>query len=565
MKIKKLFGKKSEADATVELEAEGSNAVATDSGEAGSLNGQRVKKAKKAKKTKRLKNQALLKKGSYSLTITAVFIAGVILLNVLVGVLSDRFVLEFDMSTEKNNSISEENLEYIKNVEDDIEIIFCAEPEDYAENGYMAYYAQQYNVTENAADYYRQTITLVDKYADYNKKLKVTYMDTQSSEFSAVASEYSSDSLSYGDIIVSCEKNGKKRSKIVGYEDIYYLSEDSTYAAYGYTSATVAGNNIETALTSAIVYVTSSETKTVAMLTGHSSADYTEAYKELLEANNYTVETVSDALVTSIPDTYDAIVIAAPNSDFIGSELDAVSAFLDNDGKLDKGLIFFGSTSSPYLTNLYDFLSQWGISVDDGVLFETNDNNHMVDDPFTMGFYSSGNDEITDDVTLCITSANVPITTAFESQDGITVTSLIDSLESVVAAPKDTKSDWSGAGDYTQQSYCGLVQAVKEDYDDDNNLIASYVMAFSSTDFINSVYNEQSNVSNKNVLLAAAERAAGAEDTGISFISKTITDESFADSVSQGSANAIMLIFMLIIPLGILAVGIVVYIRRRNA
>lgn len=560
MKIKKLFGRKTETEISPESTV---SEIPDESASEDSvkLNG---KESKKTKKKRKLKNQAFFKKGSYSLAVTAAFIAAVIIFNILVGALSDRFVLEFDMSAEKSNSISEENLEYIKNIEDDINVIFCAQPDDYV-GGYMTYYAQAYGVTEDATEYYKQTLTLVDKYADYNKKIKVSYMDTQSSEFSSVASEYSSESLSYGDIIVSCEKDGKKRSKIVGFEDIYYLYEDSTYAAYGYTTSTVSGNNIETALTSAIAYVTSAETKTVAMLTGHSSADYTEAYKELLEDNNYTVETVSDAIISSIPDTYDAVVIAAPNSDFNGSELDVLSSFLDNDGKLGKGLIFFGSTSSPYLTNLYDFLSQWGINIDDGVLFETNDNNHMVDDPFTMGLYSSGNDELTDDVSLCITASNVPITAGFDSQDGITVASLIDTLDSVVAAPKDTASDWTGAGDYTQQTYSGLIQAAKEDYDDDNNLISSYVMAFSTTDFINSAYNEQTGVDNKNVLLAAAERATGAENTGISFISKTITDESFADSVTESASKTIMYIFMIILPIVILIVGIVVYIKRRNA
>lgn len=524
------------------------------------------KKEKKPKKAKRLKNQALFKKGSYSVAITAAFIACVIVLNVLVGALSDRFVLEFDMSTEKNNSISEENIEYIRDIEDEVSVIMCADSESYV-GGYMTYYAQQYNVSADATDYYKQTINLIDKYADYNKKIKVEYIDTQSSEFATVASEYSNDSLAYGDIIVSCEKNGNKRSKIIGFEDIYYLSEDSTYAAYGYTTSTVAGNNIETALTGAIAYVTSSETKRVAVLTGHSSTDYTEAYRTLLKENNYEVDVIEDTLITSIPDKYDAVVIAAPTTDFIGSELDALSAFLDNNGKLDKGLIFFADINSPYLTNLYDLLSQWGINVDDGVVFETNENNHMPDDPFTLGSYAAedSEDDITKNVNICITSSNAPLTAAFESRDGMTVTSLIETLETSVAAPKGTKAGWTGAGDYTKEKFSSLIQSVKEDYDDDNNYIASYVMVFSTTDFINSQYNEQTNVSNKDMLLAAAERAAGAEDSGISFVSKTITNESFSDQVTASSTKLIRIIFMLLLPVISLAVGIYVYIRRRNA
>ena len=90
-------------------------------------------------------------------------------------------------------------------------------------------------------------------------------------------------------------------------------------------------------------------------------------------------------------------------------------------------------------------------------------------------------------------------------------------------------------------------------------------MAFSSIEFLQSAYNEQSAVSNKNMTLAAAERAVGAGDTGISFVSKTITNESFADSVTQSSASAVRIIFMFILPIACIAVGIYIFIRRKNA
>ena len=78
---------------------------------------EKKKKLPKSKKPKLMKNQAFLKKGSFSLAITAAVVAGAIILNILVGALADRFVLEFDMSVNKDNSISAENIEYIKGIE----------------------------------------------------------------------------------------------------------------------------------------------------------------------------------------------------------------------------------------------------------------------------------------------------------------------------------------------------------------------------------------------------------------------------------------------------------------
>ena len=524
----------------------------------------KVKKVRKAKKVKKLKNQALLRKGGFSIAITAAVLAGIILFNVLVGALSDRFVLEFDMSAEKENSMSEENIDYIKGLETEIEIIVCATPDDYVE-GYMDYYAQKlYSITGDATDYYKQTITLLDKYPAYNDKIILNYVDTQASEFTEISSKYSNESLSYGDIIVSCTEN--EHYKIVGFEDIYELSEDTNYASYGYSANTVSGNNVETAVTSAIAYVTSDRIKKVALLTGHSKQDYTSDYQTLLKDNNYEITVVSDSMIGGISKEYDAVIIPAPTTDFLGSELEVLSEFLDNDGKLGKGLIFFADASAPYLTNFYDFLEEWGITVGEGVLFETNSQNYMPDDPMTMGTYPTSSDnDITKGMNFCITGYNVPITTAFETEGRITVTSLMSTPESVVAAPVGTATNWTGADEYEKQSYSSVVQSEILNYDSDNNELKSYVFAFSSVEFIYSTYNEQSSVSNKNMTFAAAEQAVGAEDTGISFISKTITNESFEDSVTEASLRVMRTIFMIIFPIVCVVIGIYIFIRRKNA
>ncbi len=522
------------------------------------------RKAKKEKKAKKLKNQALLRKGSFSIAITAAVLAGIILFNVLVGAFSNRFVLEFDMSAQKENSMSEENIDYIKGLKTEIEITVCATPDDYV-GGYMNYYAEKlYSVSEDATDYYKQTVTLLDKYSAYNNKITLRYVDTQDSEFTEISSKYSNESLTYGDIIVSCTED--ERYKIVGFEDIYELNEDTTYASYGYTTNTVAGNNIETAVTSAIAYVTSDKIKNVALLTGHSKQDYTSAYQTLLKDNNYEITVISDSMIGSISKEYDAVIIPAPTTDFLGSELEALSEFLDNDGKLGKGLIFFADASAPYLTNFYDFLGEWGIAVGEGILFETNSQNYMPEDPMTMGSYPTSSDnDITKGMNFCITGYNVPITAAFEAEGRITVTSLMSTPETVVAAPVGTATNWTGADEYPKQSYSSVVQSKTVNYDSDNNELKSYVFAFSSVEFIYSSYNEQSSVSNKNITLAAAERAVGAEDTGISFVSKTITNESFSDSVTESSLRVVRAIFMIIFPIACVVIGIYIFIRRKNA
>ena len=525
---------------------------------------EKKKKAKK-EKIKLIKSQFAFKRGSYSLALTAAVLAGLIVVNILVSALADRFNMEYDMSAQKTNSMSEENIEFLKNLEQEVNITFCADKESYA-SGYMAYYAQQYGVSEDASSYYAQTLTLVDKYSDYNKNIKIEFIDTQSTEFSAITQKYTSDSIGYGDILVSAKKGDNEKHKVVGFKDIYNITEDDTYAAYGMTTATVTGNNIETALTGAIAYVTSTKTKKLAILTGHSKADYTSDLNEMLTQNNYEVAYIKDELVTTISNEFDAVMIAAPVKDFIGSEIEALAKFLDNDGKLDKGLMFFADIDSPYLTNLYDFLSQWGIDVGEGILFETNSSNHIPDDPMTIGTYPIEDEEedITKNMDLFITGYNVPIEIGFETRDGISVTPLVATPESVVAAPVGTSKDWAGAGDYEQTSYPTIVQAVKEEYNEDNELMASYVVAFSSIEYFYSAYNSQASVSNNDICLAVAERLVRADKNGVKFTSKTITNESFAEQVTESSTKTMQVIFMILLPILSIAAGIYIFIRRRN-
>ena len=517
----------------------------------------------KDKKPKRIRNQAFWRKGSYSVAITAIFLAGIIVLNILVGVLSKRVMLEYDFSSDKKSSLSADNIDYVKNVKKDVSIVFCTSEDTYSD--YMSYYAQQYNVTSSASEYYDQTIKIVNKYADYNSKIDLQYIDPQSADFTKISSEYPNDKLSYGDIIVSAKNGNNTRYKIVKYTDIYSLTDDDTYAAYGYTTSAVTGNNIENALTGAISYVLSDKTVKVAFLTGHSAADITADYKTLLNDNNYEIETVSDKVINKISSEYDSVIIAAPTTDFLEGEIKALSEFLDNDSKLGKGIIVFADAATPYLSNLYNFLEDWGIAIEDGVVLETDEDNYIPDEPTTLGSYGTGDDDITADMRICITGENVPVTASFDKREDITVTSLTATPETAIAAPKGSGAGFADAGSYEKKSYSTCIMSEKLDYLDGTKEATSRIFVFSSTYFLTSEYNESSSVSNKNLSLAVTERACGNDKSEISFVTKSIENESFADDVTQSSSNLIVLFFVILLPLTLIIAGIFIFIKRRNS
>ncbi len=512
------------------------------------------------KKEKKIRNKAKLGRGAYSLVITAAVLAVLILFNLLVSVVAKKVDLEFDMTGSKANSISADNEKYLKTVKDDVTVIVCGERSEYT-NYLMQYSTSLYRTTGDET-YFKQTLSFLEKYQNINSKIKVEFIDMQSAEFTKISQQYSTIELAFGDLLVTCQKSkDNTRVKHIKFNDIYTVYDPSGFAAYGYDNYAIGANKLETALTGAISYVTSEKTYKVALLNGHATHDYTSAYKKLLEANNYSVTVVSDKIVSNISEDYDAAAILAPATDFISSETEALSKFLDNGGKGGKGLVFFADATNPALPNLYEFLSEWGIYVEEGVLMETNaDSMPNKEQKTALVSLPTGNSKLTENMNGFITGFNVPMLSGEASSADITVTKVASTLETAVKAPVGAADDWKpGEEDYAV--YDTVITAEKK-YSDSAK---SCVYAFSSIEFISSDWAENSSIANKDAVLAITEKASGVEDSGITFVAKSVTSESFQSSVTTGATGRVQILFMWILPLCVLIAGFAVYFIRRSA
>ncbi|MDD4796938.1 MAG: Gldg family protein, partial [Eubacteriales bacterium] len=72
------------------------------------------------KKPKILRNKKNVKYGGYSLLLTAAFLVAIILINVLVTALSDRFNLQVDMTQTRKYSLSTQTNQILKNLDKDV-------------------------------------------------------------------------------------------------------------------------------------------------------------------------------------------------------------------------------------------------------------------------------------------------------------------------------------------------------------------------------------------------------------------------------------------------------------
>lgn len=526
-------------------------------------------------KTSKLKSKYAFRHGAYAIVFTAVVIAAIIIVNVLVSALGQRFPLSLDITADKDYSVSGENLDYIRKVERPVTITVCATEGSYSQ--YMTQYASYYYMAEDQTDgkYFEQTLTLLDEYKKHNGNIKVVYADPQSPEFTDIQQRVgSSASLSYGSILVEStfELDGKEvyRSKVLGFSDLYDVTDSTggyaSYYGYGYV---VSGSKVESAVTSAIYSVTSDKTTEVTYISGNMQKDALNNLNSVLADNNYNVTELDNLLSNDIGENTEVLVIAAPTNDFSAAELAKLDKFLDNDGQRGKTLLFFASASSPELPNLYAFLAEWGINVGSGTVYETNQQNTLASLgwPQTIFGLQNKSSDFTASVNslskMYVSGVSVPITIGFESQGNRVTTELLSTSETVVNRPVGAGDDWK-PGNEAAGKYSAAVVSTDTLYAQDYSELKSYVVAFSSADFISEDMQFTSTIGNMDLAVGLVNVLSGRDADTVTFTNKTITVDSFADKVTGASVGIVYVLFIVIVPVAVLAVGIFVYIRRRR-
>lgn len=509
---------------------------------------------------RKLINTFKLKHGVYSVVITAVFLAIVIAFNWAFMALSDKYHWDIDMTPEKVHTMDKDNIKYLKSLKEEVQItVVASSASEYSQ--IMADFGPQYYQVYSGELYYAQTAEIVQKYATYNDNIKVRFMNPQTTEFTEINEKYVDLDIAYGDILVTYQISDKEeRIKKISYDEIYNY-DSNTYGGTSY----VTSNNIENALTNAITYVIGGETKKAVLITGHSKNDNTSNYVSLLKLNGYAVETISDKKITKIPADANIVAVLSPSSDFDESEIVLLSEFLDNNGELGKGFVYFADASSPELPILNAFMEEWGISFKKGILFENGNPDPSDASKLTM---SLGTTIDTTGMTDGRIEAayNVPMLTSAPADETITVTDLVLTSETTVIAPIGAASDWKPENKDTEGQYVGVAYSEKLNYDveNDNERRTSYVVAFSSVQFIQSEYAEQQQSDNKDIVLYCTDLAANITEGGVKFITKTITTEWYSD-VTESGENWLRGIFVIGLPILVLAVGVYVAIRRRRA
>lgn len=324
--------------------------------------------AEKPRKKKTLKLPKLnwrsnrkLRLGATATAITVVVVAVIVLINVVCGILADRFPWTLDLTADQTYSLSDESRAVAESVDKQIEIVALA-GEEYFSNPNMG--SEEYDTI------FRQFYLFTKEYESLSGgHITISYVDLEKNPTLSSSYEKTYEATS-GDILFLCGDIYRK----ISISDL--LEEDVDYTTYSYSVTSL----VEQKLASNISSVCGGKTVTVTFLTGHGeNEDSIAALKSLYELNGYFTQTLDFTTAQAISDTTGAIAIVGPTKDYSLDEIKRLREWLDNNGNLGRNLFVFANYAGT-CPNLYDFLSaDYGITITSNIIMETDANNYPMD------------------------------------------------------------------------------------------------------------------------------------------------------------------------------------------
>ncbi len=508
-------------------------------------------KKKKSRKERVKKDIRKLRYGGVATALTVVVVAVVVLVNVVANILNERFPINLDLTADKLFTLGDESREIVSSVEKDVEIVVFAEESTLANSS-----------TEGMGAIFKQLHELLGLYQSYSGgKIDVTYVDLNSDP--TLMTRYSEYEATSYDVLFLC---GDRHQKVNIYDMFTY-----NYDYYS-QSVNVTASKVEQMMASNLMMVTSDETPQILFLTGHGEDAYaTSGLKALLEVNNY--EPV-DLDITGSEEYSDEAVMAfivAPEDDYSDSEIEALRTWLDNGGQRGRHLMVLVNYAAD-CPNLYEFLSvEYGLEVTENLVWETDANRYLGDNFY--GYSDVGTSDYLTDIAgsrvlMPITRQILP-TAGTDTNSSLFNTSLLTFPESAklvkmadaIADPDNPDQEAPEAFDADEYPIVGGAMATSWTYDSDNNRIETNVIVLGSSAMAYETITGMSTVENEAFLLNMTNGITGNENP-VDISNKPLEQTSLEFTTAQ--QNIFFFVFVAAVPIAILIVCLVVFLRRRR-
>lgn len=475
----------------------------------------------------------VFRNGLYSLAITAVAVAIVVLVNLLVRALPANLT-QFDLSVNGLYTLGEESKRLMEQLPEDVTVYYLAQTG--SEDSYLT--------------------KLLDRYAAESGHF--TWQQKDPAIYPTFAAQYDAQSIGEGGLIVLCGD----RVATVSSGDLYTY-DYSNYYTTGTYDVQFDGEN---QLTTAIYNVTSGDQSAAYYTTNHDETALGSELTEAIRKQNIALEPLN-LLSEEIPADCDLLIINMPQSDFMGAdglvdEAGQLADYLDGGGKV---LLI---TDAYYDTPKLDaVMERFGLSRVPGIVVEGN-SGYCVSSSYASSMFGlpgaacllpdwgdSDTSGITDGLLNSLVVLPIAQGITIGEADGVTAEALLltsdDAYSKAAGYAMETVEKETGD---LEGPFALAVWAVEED-------TGAQAVWLSCGNFTYSGADSAVGGGNSTFLLSCAASMTG-QSSDILIAAKSLEGDQLTISAFAGSLWGG--VFQWLIPAFVLLAGVIVTLRRRS-
>lgn len=465
-----------------------------------------------------------LKNGSYSMGITAIVIAVLVVINLIVGQIPEKYT-QVDVSTQKLYTISDTTVKYLKDMNTDVTIYHIVQS------------GKEDSVLEK----------MLTRYEEESKHIKVEKKDPVL--YPNFTSQYTSDDVADNSLIVVA---GEK-SKVISYSDLYETEMD--YTTY---QTNTTGFDGEGQIDSAISYVTSENLPVIYTLEGHEELELNSSLTDSLQKANYDVQSLNLLTQDAVPEDTGCLLIEAPQKDLSEEETQKIITYMEAGGKV---MIFTEYTGTD-MPNLKSVLENYGVTTGDGVIMEGDTGHYIMQRPYYI-VPTIDSSDITSDIKsnnrYVLAPISQPVKTLSDYRDTLQISSLLSTSDEAYIKTDVQNMTTYEKEDSDEEGSFQVGVSVTEQVDDDNT---TQLVCFGCASLLDEATDQQVSGGNTDLVLAALGWMCENDAPVIDVTSKSLTMSYL--TVPQFDAAYWSIIVCGVIPVVFLLIGTVIWFKRRK-
>lgn len=498
-----------------------------------------------------------------STSLTVIVIVGIVLLNVIVGVLADSFPFTIDMSSDKVFTLSDDSKSVAESMDKEVKVVIFADVEEYfigvAEQIYTYYYS-----------YYGEGLDLSNELERLGREVETALAQLQTA---------SGNKVTYDFIIPDQEpeKYAEYTKYNLGNNNVLFISGEryrKTELSTMYTMPNTdsISSSVEKVLVSNIFALQGEDDRIIQVLTGHEEdAIAIAGLKDLYELNGYLFEELLITGSTDFNDKAETLLIAAPAKDYTAQEIQRIRTWLKNDNKRNRHLMVYVNPTAD-CPNLYEMLkTDFHIEVTDQLIYESDPNRYHHDgEKYNFGIVTAdvANNDYTKnsagEMNVIMPRVRRLICGLPSSSEGIAELGIPLTTHPDTAWASRMGSDGDkvtvSAEEYPLTS---SIAYVYESFDDNTQQAATTtVTVCGSAEIAYSAYIRNATLKNEDLLLDIIHSITGYE------INLSISSKEIAKDVTAFTTGTQMVlgvwVFTVGVPAIVLVVCLIVFLRRRS-